>query len=447
MDPKVKEFNEQIKGIALQVRSIAQTADGAAREMTEDERQKCSTLLNDLEKLEVAKAARIAELAEAKAGEDFEAGVKAAIGIAEAKELNEQALKGATTGVVASGFAPVKSFGETFVESATYKQFMQEFPHGLPDSVSLKTAPVHMGGFKELHVSGDLPGIINPDQRGLIVPMIFGKDLKIKDVITVGRTSSDIVEYARLSTFTNNAAPVAEAANYNDGAISGESPGPYAVATPSGTKPFSHLDFEKVTTSVKNIAHLAAATRRALSDAGQLMTIIDNFLRWGLEEEVENQIMSGDGTGENFDGILNATGTLAQAFNTDMVTTIRKAITAARYTGRVRPNAVGLNPADDEALDLLQDGNNRYYGSGPFNTGPNTIWGLPRLVTESIPAGTAIVADWKQAVLWDREQTSVMITEAHKDWFARNLVAVRAELRAAFGLLRPAGFVIADLTA
>jgi HK97 family phage major capsid protein len=157
--------------------------------------------------------------------------------------------------------------------------------------------------------------------------------------------------------------------------------------------------------------------------------------------------MSGDGTGENFTGILNTSGVQSQAFTTDTVTTIRKAITKVRVVGRARPTAVGISPATDEELDLLQDANDRYYGGGPFNAGPSTIWGLPRFVSETVPDGTAIVADWRQAVLWDREQTNIMVAEAHKDWFARNLVAVRAELRAAFGILRPQAFVVADLTA
>jgi HK97 family phage major capsid protein len=445
MDTKIAEINAQLKATAVRIRDIAKGAELAARELTEDERKSVSGLLNDMEKFEAAKVSRQVELDEAKSDSDFGDAVKSAISAAEAKEVNAESLKGAKSGGL--DMSGAKSFGEMFVKSATYQNFISEFPNGLPESVGVKTSPVHMGGFKDLVTSSDLPGIINPDQRGLIVPSVYGKELKIKDVITVGQTTSDIVEYARLATSTNNAAPVAEAANFNDGAISGASPGPYVVATPSGTKPFSDMTFEKVTTSVRNIAHLAAATRRSLSDAGQLMTIINNFLRWGLEEEVEDQVMAGDGLGENFDGILNATGTQAQAFVTDVPTTIRKAITKARYTGRVRPTAVGLNPVDDEALDLLKDTTNRFFGNGPFGTGPSTIWGLPRLVTESIPAGTAVVADWRQAVLWDREQTSILMTEAHKDWFARNLVAVRAEMRAAFGLLRPAGFVITDLTA
>jgi hypothetical protein len=442
---KIEEINASLKATAIKIRDIAKTAELAARELDADERKSVSSLLNDMEKLEVAKVSAQADIDEAKSNDAFAASVKSAVTAAEAQELNSASLKSSTVG----GLEVSKpgTLGEMFIASATYKSFLQEFPGGMPQDVSVKTAPVMVGGYKDLVTSSDLPGIINPDQRGLIIPPIWGKDLKIKDVITLGTTSTDLIEYAQLASSTSNAAPVAEAANYNDGAISGDTPGPYAVASPSGTKPFSDMAFEKVTVPVRNIAHLAAATRRSLSDAGQLMTLINNFLRWGLEEEVEDQVMAGDGTGENFDGILNATGTQAQAFDTDMPTTIRKAITKARYTGRVRPTAVGINPVDDEALDLLQDGNDRYYGGGPFGTGPSTIWGLPRLVTESVPAGTAVVADWKQAVLWDREQTSILMTEAHKDWFSRNLVAVRAEMRAGFGLLRPAGFVITDLTA
>lgn len=441
----INEINAQLKATAVRIRDIAKGAELAAREMTEDERKSVSGLLNDLEKFEVAKVSAQADLDDAKSNEAFAASVKSAVTSAEAKEINGDALKSATVGGLE--VAKAGSLGDLFVASATYKSFINEFPGGMPQDVSIKTAPVMVGGYKDLVTSSDLPGIINPEQNGLIIPPIWGKELKIKDVITMGTTSSDLIEYAQLSSSTNNAAPVAEAGDYDDGAISGASPGPYTVATPSGTKPFSDLTFEKVTVAVRNIAHLAAATRRSLSDAGQLVTLINNFLRWGLEEEVEDQVMAGDGTGENFDGILNATGTQAQAFDTDVPTTIRKAITKARFTGRVRPTAVGINPVDDEALDLLQDGNDRYYGGGPFGTGPSTIWGLPRLVTESVPAGTAVVADWRQAVLWDREQTSILMTEAHKDWFSRNLVAVRAEMRAGFGLLRPAGFVITDLTA
>ena len=61
--------------------------------------------------------------------------------------------------------------------------------------------------------------------------------------------------------------------------------------------------------------------------------------------------------------------------------------------------------------------------------------------------GYGVVADWRRAVLLDREQTQILVSDSHSDFFVRNLIAILAELRAAFFVLRPSAFVSADLTA
>jgi hypothetical protein len=43
-------------------------------------------------------------------------------------------------------------------------------------------------------------------------------------------------------------------------------------------------------------------------------------------------------------------------------------------------------------------------------------------------------------------ETFISMTNSHSDFFVRNLIAILAEMRAAFGIIRPAAFVIADLT-
>jgi HK97 family phage major capsid protein len=61
--------------------------------------------------------------------------------------------------------------------------------------------------------------------------------------------------------------------------------------------------------------------------------------------------------------------------------------------------------------------------------------------SEAVPAGTAILADWRYAILWDREQGAILVSDSHADFFIKNLIAILAELRAAFGIVRPAAFV------
>jgi HK97 family phage major capsid protein len=353
----------------------------------------------------------------------------------DAKALNDVSLGGATVGTDGSA----KSLGDAFVEHPAFKELLERTPNlATSRDVRVQIDPMHVKGVKALLGPTQLPGMVGVDSRGPQGPYVWGRTLMLRNVITVGSTTSDVVEFARQLAQTNNAAPVPTTATDADDAT---------PTTAEGFKPQSIFTFEKVTQNVKTIAHWLAATKRSLSDVGQLRTLIDSFLRFGLEEELEDQVISGDGTGENFPGIMTTSGVQAQAFSTNVIETIRKAITKVGTVGRARPTAVALHPTDDEGLDLAKDSQNRYYGNGPFGTGPSTIWGLPRVVTEAVPVGNAIVADWRFAALWDREDAIITATDSHKDFFVRNLIAVLAELRAAFGIIRPAAFVIADLTA
>jgi HK97 family phage major capsid protein len=266
--------------------------------------------------------------------------------------------------------------------------------------------------------------VFNDVQPGMVV--LPRRPLTIRSIITNGQTGSDTVEYVRVTSETNNAAPVAEATATSGGV---------------GIKPESALALEKVTTPVKTIAHWIPATTRSVADAGQLRTLIDGFLLNGLEEELEDQIVNGDGTGENLTGISNTTGIQAQAFDTNLLTTYRKAKTKARVTGKAVPTAYLMHPNDWEDIDLLQDNEARYYAGGPFAPMGPRLWGLPVVESEACTEGTAYLADFRLAVLWDREQANIQVSNSHSDFFVRNLLAILAEMRAAFGILRPAAFV------
>jgi hypothetical protein len=63
------------------------------------------------------------------------------------------------------------------------------------------------------------------------------------------------------------------------------------------------------------------ATRRSLSDVGQLRTLIESQLRYGLEYRLESEVVNGDGSGENLTGILQTSNILSQAKGSDSVAT------------------------------------------------------------------------------------------------------------------------------
>lgn len=333
---------------------------------------------------------------------------------------------------------PQASLGARFVALPEFQAWLRTVaPNGqIANRSIVSSPPLAFRGLSELNAlvtAGDVTSggaLIVPDQYAQITE--FGRrPLTVRSVITNLQTDSDSVEFVRITAETNNAAVVPEA-TATDSAESGAEP---------GFKPESDLAFERVNTPVKTIAHWIAATSRALQDASSIRGIIDAFLRYGVELELEDQIVQGDGIGENFDGILATQGLQVQPFVDDVFKTTRQARRKVRTIGRRIPNAYLFNPVDWENIELQKDANERYYFNGPINQGPLTLWGLPVIESEAVPEGTGLVGDFTTCVLWDRMQASISVSNSHADFFIRNLVAILCELRAAFGVLKPNALV------
>ena len=318
----------------------------------------------------------------------------------------------------------LKSVGDRFTEHPTYLNWIKSLvPEGgePPEMPQVHCPPI---AIKTLIASGGATTgapLMFPDHRDIIVPAPF-RPFVVRDVVTVLPTTAGSVDYVRITGYTNNAAEVAEAT---------------AATGTSGTKPESELLTARITDLIKTIAHWIPITTQALADAPQLRGIIDTFLRQGLEEKCENVLIA---------TILAASGVQNQAFATDAITTTRKARTKVATPGRAVPNAYIMNPLDWEAIDLTQDAEQRYYFGGPQVLGTPRLWGLPVVVTEGMPEGTATVGDHKQAVIWDRMAATVK-TGTIDAYFVRNLLVILAEMRAGFGVLRAPALVEIDMSA
>jgi len=259
---------------------------------------------------------------------------------------------------------------------------------------------------------------------------ILQREITVLDLIPRVATDSDTIEYVRETTYTNNAAMVAEAT---------------ATTGDSGLKPESVLAFAAATAAVRTLAHWIPVTNRMLADAPAIRGIINSRLLTGLTLALEDQILTGNGTGENFTGILNA-GILTQGIGSDNVLdAIFKARTQVRVTGRARPNAVVLHPNDWEAVRLSRENAatgtlGGYLMGPPSQVGATTVWGLPVVESEGITENTGLVGDFAMgATLFDREQSAVRVGLID-DQFVRNLQTILAELRAALVIWRTSCF-------
>lgn len=271
------------------------------------------------------------------------------------------------------------------------------------------------GAAGDLIVPQRQPGIMRQPDR----------QMTIRNLLTVGRTTSNSIEYVQETGFTNNAAPVAEGAQ----------------------KPESSLEFTLQSTPVRTIAHWIQASKQILQDVPALQSYIDTRMRFGLEIEEETQILSGDGTGQNLLGLIpqatpyDVSRTKAGDTRIDIV---RRAMTQVRLA-EYRADAIVLHPSDWEEIELTKTDEGAYIWANPRGLLGPTLWGLPVIDTTAVEEGEFLVGNFQMAaMLWDREDAVVDISTEDRDNFIKNMVTIRAEERLALEVSRPEALIYGD---
>lgn len=283
-----------------------------------------------------------------------------------------------------------------------------------------------MGGESRAVVAGsvDIPSLVRTDV------VTKARPERLLDLI-VDRESitTNAFAFYRQTVRTNNAAPVAD----------------------SATKPTSVFTYAEMDGRARVIAHLSEPVPlRLLADHAELERFLSSELVDGVLDALEYQIVSGPGTGETFTGILSTSGTTAVAYDTSLVKTLRSALTTAQIAGE-KPTAWVVHPSDAATLDLLLETSGNGFLIDGFQTGNSrsgNVFGadLPRVVSPSIPAGTALLADFSQLRLFVREDVRVDVDLSGPELFDKNQAKFRGEGRFGLGVLRPSSFFVIDLT-
>lgn len=278
--------------------------------------------------------------------------------------------------------------------------------------------------------TADVAGLIQPDRRGLL-PFIY-RQLRLLDLIPSGTTDSNTVEYTQVTTMGTAAAETAEGA----------------------LKPEESYGFTDADAPVRTIAAWVKVRKQTLADAAALRTFLDTALRYDVRRRLEAQIANGDGAGQNLRGILQTTGVQdpTVAAGESSADRIHHGIVGIQLADQ-EPNFVAVHPLDWEVIRLSRDDSGASAGTGgylfgpPSQVGAPTIWGLPPVVSQSIPQGTALVGDARAAIVLVREGVNVLISDSDQDDFIKNRVTLLGEMRAGLVVWRPDGFATVNLGA
>ena len=331
-----------------------------------------------------------------------------------------------------------KSAGEAFVGSDVFQAFKKAHPNGAPKDTPISIKAEHIGGSNLIRKASTINSGAQGNARAVrtneVDDLVYRPSSGILDLITTGTTDLDYFQYRQIISKTNNASIVPEAVT-NDG-----------VGIAGGVKPLSTLTTTTAEARGYNYADGMEVTNKELSDDGIMSSLIDATLTENVKLEIENIILNGAGTADEPAGLFNTAGVLQQAFAVDAPTAIRKAITKLRNTSGGIIQGVLLNPEDDEAWDLMKDSHGDWI-VGPYTSGPATAWGHQRIVSQAVPAGQAVIGDFRTIFLLELEALSVVAFNQHKDYAQKNLTYVRAEQRAVQLIRNAARLCIVDLVA
>ncbi len=322
-----------------------------------------------------------------------------------------------------------KTMGQEFVDSESFKNYKA----GNTGKAKIEVKNTITG---ESSTSPQNPNdtIVPAHRLPGIVPGAF-RMLNLLDFVNTGNTASNQIEYTRELLFTN------DAEEQNEGL----------------TKQESDLTFELVTDPVRTIAHFIKASKQILDDAPMLASYIDRRMSHGVLSRLQRQILNGNGVSPRISG-LSVSGRHTAFTPTsgdtrfDSLNRAKYAVLAADYV----PNFIFMNPTDFGTMERTKAGalgtaQGAYAGADGaamsyINNGIiPMIWGLPVILSNEVASGKFFLGDSNAFQLFVREGVTVEMFEQDDTNVQKNLLTIRAEMRAALAVYTPAAIRYGDI--
>src|SRR5690606_27816871 len=172
---------------------------------------------------------------------------------------------------------------------------------------------------------------------------------------------------------------------------------------------------------------------------------IDGMIRNKLLSRLEHQLINGTGAQGKIKGFLALATAFTPVIGATPADRIGESLVTQLDSG-YQPNLVIMNPMDWFRLQITKTATEEEYLFGsPTMPLPPALWNTPIVTTPSIAQGTALTVDTSFTTVLDRQTPSVMLSNSHKDYFTRNLVAILGELRAGLEVLDTGAIYELDL--
>lgn len=260
-------------------------------------------------------------------------------------------------------------------------------------------------------LSTNTTGQIPQAERETGITRIVRRNPFILELVNVGSIMSNVWEWVEQKNAEGGAAMTAEAAAK------------------------SQADFDLVVASanVKKVTAYIKITKEMLDDVPLMRSEIDQELTELINLKIDEQLLSGSGSGANLTGIItNATAWAAGAFALSIPTptkwdVLRTAINQVRVN-LFEPTYIVVHPTDVTGMELSKDSTGQYI-MPPFAAVDGTIISGIRVVANTgVTIDKFLVGDFQKAGVRFKEGLTINVGYENDD-FTKNLVTILAEAR------------------
>lgn len=177
-----------------------------------------------------------------------------------------------------------------------------------------------------------------------------------------------------------------------------------AMVAEGAAFPESTAKFKWYSQDLKKIGDTLPVTAEFFEDEVQASSELEMFLDVNVNLVVDNQIINGNNTGQNLEGLITAApaytavaSSIPSANLKDLAIKVRNDITRSRGS-KYRPDILVVSSSTMEDLVLAKDANKNYI----FDESTGTLGGLTVIVDENMADNSIIVGDRRYARIYEK---------------------------------------------
>lgn len=318
-------------------------------------------------------------------------------------------------------------YGSRFVASNEFKAFKSAM-HDRKASLRLELAAAPettQASNSASRTSLAMPydaGIVTDPRMVLAIESLFGK-------INIDSNAYQYVKYGYKTTLTAT--------------------GPAVVAEGSA-KPESNYGGSIETGTIKTLAHWTKMTEQMIADNANIVTFINDDMRYQLNKVIDAQIVNGSGSGElkglsasgNYTDYITGAGIETGDTVIDLILKVKTQMEAAN----IRNISLLLNPVDWCKVLCSKNVNKDYLIPGIVDIPQQRIWGTPVILSGSVTSGKFHMGNFYEGgKIFERQGIAVEMDRSGDD-FEKNLMTLRVERRMDFAVVQPKALAYGDFS-